>query len=76
MVRDAVQLLIWAVVGIFITWGIFFAYVGFKTAKNGKRRRLAKVSEIMALALGIIWIFLWVSAVLFNFLQIIGVVHR
>jgi hypothetical protein len=72
MVQDTVQLILWAIFGLFITWGIFFAYVGFKSVENSKKRRTAQAAKVMALVLGIFWIMLWVSAVVYNALELLG----
>jgi len=70
--RDVIQLIFWAVFGFFITWGIYFAYVGFRQVPSYKNRRLAKTASTFALVIGIIWIMFWVSAVIFNAIQIAG----
>jgi len=71
--RDIVQLLVWAIIGLFITWGIFLAFVGFRREPAYSRRRIARLASYASLFLGIFWIMLWVSAVVYNVLEIIGV---
>lgn len=72
MTRDVIQLILWAVFGLFFTWGIFLAYVGFRSARKGSKRRIAQTSAIIALVVGIFWIIFWVSAVVWNAIEIIG----
>jgi len=75
MFEDVIQLIIWAVIGLFITWGIFYAYVGFRMVSAQRQSKVARVAAFSALTIGIFWITLWVSAVVWNVLQIIGVIE-
>ncbi len=74
MHNDVIHLLLWAVIGLFITWGIFYAYLGFRMVALQRRSKVAKVAAIGALFIGGFWITIWVSAVVVNFLQLIGVI--
>ena len=68
MVKDFVQLLIWAILGFVVTWGDFLAWYGFRESE----KKYARALEIFTLVIGIAWIMLWVSAVIFNLIQITG----
>lgn len=72
MVTDTVQLIIWAVVGFLITWGDFLAVVGFRDAWDKTKKRRYKAAEISTLVIGVLWVMIWVSAVVVNLIQILG----
>lgn len=72
MDRDVIQLIVWAVLGLITTWGIFLAWVGFRMSPTYSKKRLAKSAADFTFAAGIAWVILWVSAVVFNFFQILG----
>ena len=70
---DFIQLIVAGVVGLFITWGIFLAFIGFRTVdKSSKRRRVSVVSSVLTAIIGIIWVMIWVSIVVINALQLTG----
>lgn len=79
MARDVIQLIAWAVFGVLITWGIFLAWIGFRstpayrdtTPDNGKRTAV-RAAAVAAFGLGVFWIMLWVTSVVYNLIQIIG----
>jgi len=70
---DVVQLILWIVLGSFFTWGIFLAFVGFRSVPAYSRRRIARTAAILTFLVGCAWVMLWVSAVVFNVMQLIGV---
>lgn len=72
MNMDAIQLIVWAILGLITTWGIFLAWVGFRNVPAYSKRRLAKSAATFTFVAGILWIMFWVSAVVFNFFQIVG----
>ena len=76
--KDVIQLFMWAGLGLFVTWGLFFSYLGFRTEainpKNSSgKRRVTKAASIFAISFGVLWIILWVSAVAYNVIEIVGV---
>jgi len=72
MDMDVIQLIIWTVVGLITTWGIFLAWVGFRNVPSYSKRRLARTASTFTFTIGVLWIMLWVSAVVFNIFQIFG----
>lgn len=72
MDKDIIQLIVWAVLGLIITWGIFLAWVGFRNVPAYNKRRLAKAAATSTFVMGIFWIVLWVSAVVYNLFQVLG----
>lgn len=73
MPLDLIQLIVTGIVGLFITWGIFLAFIGFRTVKPGsKNRRTAVVSAVLTAIIGVGWIMIWVSIVVINALQLVG----
>jgi hypothetical protein len=49
-----------------------FAYLGFRSHYKEKKSRPARAASIFALALGILWIILSMSAIIYNTVEIIG----
>lgn len=72
MNMDIIQLIVWGVVGLITTWGIFLAWIGFRNVPAYSKRRLAKAAATFTFVMGIFWIIFWVSAVVFNLFQILG----
>lgn len=74
MIYDYFHLAIWIIAGIVITWGIFFAWVGYRevSTHHGKHALLAAYAANFSLFIGILWIIIWVSMVVVNIYQIIG----
>lgn len=73
MTRDAIQLIIWAVFGLFLTWGIFLAYIGFRSVKkDSPHRKVARTMAVFALVVGVTWIMFWVTGVAWNLWEILA----
>lgn len=77
MAKDIFQLAAWVILGCFITWGIFLAWAGFRSSESYKTSRpmtrVVRASSYYAFIIGILWIMLWVSAVVVNVIQIFSV---